>query len=103
MDDFISWIRHCLAILLPPALIGMSGSVVKYFRVHSSEPFSWGKFLSGMIVSGFVGVVMACFCRGLSLSPWFSSAIIAMAGYSAGQILDLGQDLLCKWIERKAR
>lgn len=102
MDDILSSVRHCLEILLPPALMAMVGSVVRYVRMHRSEPFSWGEFLSGMVVSGFVGVVMACLCRGLSLSPWISSAIIAMAGYSAGQILDYGQDLLLKWLERKA-
>lgn len=103
MDDIFDSFRHCLAILLPPALIGMSGSVVRYVRLHRSEPFSWGEFLSGMVVSGFVGVVIACLCRGLRLSPWTSSAIIAMAGYSAGQILDYGQGLLFRWLERKAR
>ncbi len=103
MDDFLSSVRHCLALLVPPALIAMVGSLVRFIRLHRSEPFSWGEFLSGMIVAGFVGLVMACLCRGLRLSPWTSSAIIAMAGYSAGQILDYGQGLLLKWLERKVR
>ncbi|SMG29144.1 phage holin family protein [Dethiosulfovibrio salsuginis] len=103
MDDFFDSLHQYLAVLLPPTLMAMAGSLVRFIRLHRSEPFSWGEFLSGMIVAGFVGLVMACFCRGLRLSPWTSSAIIAMAGYSAGQILDYGQELLLKWLERKAK
>lgn len=103
MDDVTHFLRHCLAIILPPALIGMSGSVVKYFHDHGLEPFSWWKFVSGMIVSGFVGVVISCLCKGLEISPWTTSALVAMSGYSAGQILDLGQKLLFKWLERNIR
>ena len=103
MDDLFDSLRQCMALLMPPALIGMSGSFVRYVRLHRDEPFSWGEFLSGMVVSSFVGMVMACLCRGLNLSPWITSAVIAMAGYSAGQILDYGQELLLKWLERKAK
>ena len=102
-DDVWESLRRLLVIVLPFALIGMSGSVVRYLRLHRAEQFSWGEFLSGMTVAGFVGVVVACFCRGLGLSPWTTSAIVAMSGYSAGQILDYGQGALLRWLERKTK
>jgi len=96
-------LRKIASILLPPAVMAMSGSLVRYLRHHRQEPFSWGEFLSGMVVSGFVGVVVACLCRGLNLSPWITSAIVAMSGYSAGQVLDYGQVILLRWLERTGR
>jgi len=48
-------------------------------------------------------VVMACLCRGLGLSIWMESAVVAMSGYSAGQMLDFGQGTLLKWLERRVR
>lgn len=103
LDDIMETLRHILALLLPPALMAMGGSAVKYGRLHRSESFSWREFLVGMATAGFAGVVMHCLCRGLGLNIWITSAVVAMSGYSAGQLLDYGQELLLKWLERKAR
>lgn len=102
-EGFVCLLRKLAGIVLPPALIAMSGSVVRFVRLHRRERFSWGEFASGMIVSGFVGVVASCLCRGLGLSIWMESAVVAMSGYSAGQMLDFGQGALLKWLERRVR
>lgn len=103
MDDVAHLLRDILAIVLPPAMMGMSGSAVRYLRKHRSEPFSWGSFFSGMITAAFAGVLMHCLCMGLGLNAWITSATVAMAGYCGGQILDLGQGVLLKWVERRAK
>ena len=68
-EGFVCLLRKLAGIVLPPALIAMSGSAVRFLRLHRRERFSWGEFASGMIVSGFVGVVMACLCRGSGAFP----------------------------------
>ncbi len=103
MDDYLESLKTLIGIILPAAVMAMVGSFVRYVRLHRSEPFSWGEFVGGMITAGFAGVVVQCFCRGIGLNAWLTSAVVAMAGYSAGQILDYGQELLLKWLERKAK
>lgn len=75
--------------LLPAALIAITGSLVKYLREHRSEPFSWGEFLSGMVVAAFAGIVVQCICNGLGVGVWLSAAATAMAGYGGGKTIDL--------------
>jgi hypothetical protein len=83
--------------------MAMAGSLVRYVRLHRAEPFSWGEFIGGMLTAGFAGVVVHCFCRGVGLNAWLTSAVVAMSGYSAGQILDYGQGALLRWLERKTK
>lgn len=101
MDDLETCLRHILGIIIPPALIGMSGSVVRYFRLYRSEPFSWGCFVSGMVTASFSGVLMHCLCTGIGFNAWITSVMVAMSGYCGGRLLDLGQDVLMKWVERR--
>lgn len=75
--------------LLPAALIAITGSLVKYLREHRSDPFSWGEFLSGMVVAAFAGIVVQCICNGLGVGVWLSAAATAMAGYGGGRTIDL--------------
>jgi len=103
MDDLFNCIKHFFWIIVPPALIGMAGSAVRYVRKHRHEAFSWGAFVSGLVTAAFAGILMHCLCRGLNLNAWTTSAMIAMAGYSGGQILDLGQMTLLKWLERRVK
>ncbi len=102
-DDIMETLRHILALLLPPALMAMGGSAIRYVRLHRSESFSWGEFLAGMVTAGFAGIVMHCLCRGLGVNSWIASAVVAMSGYSAGQLLDYGQGALLRWLERLER
>ena len=104
MDDLSRcWdcVRDIAAFAIPPALIGMAGSLVRYLRKHRHEPFSWGSFLSGMITAGFIGVLMSCLGTGLGLNPLVVSAMVGMAGYSGGRILDLGQEALFRWMNHR--
>ncbi|EFC92473.1 conserved hypothetical protein [Dethiosulfovibrio peptidovorans DSM 11002] len=103
MHDYVEALRKLAGIIFPAALMAMVGSFVRYVRLHRSEPFSWGEFIGGMITAGFAGVVVQCFCSGIGLNAWLTSAVVAMAGYSAGQILDFGQELLLKWLERETK
>lgn len=103
MDDLIGCVKHCIWIILPPAIIGMAGSAVRYVRKHRHEVFSWGAFVSGMITAAFAGILMHCLCQGLHLNAWTTSAMTAMAGYSGGQALDLGHMTMLKWLERKVK
>jgi fluoride ion exporter CrcB/FEX len=96
-------IREVIIFVLPPALIGMFGSLVRYLRKHRHEPFSWGAFLTGMITAGFIGVLMSCLGTGIGLPPLVVSAMVGMSGYCGGQVLDLGQSLLMRWLEKRVR
>lgn len=81
--------KETLKTLGVPAFIAMCGSLVRYVRQHRKEPFDWREFISGMICSGFIGVVAYGLCDALGFSQVTSSAVVAMAGYCGGTLLDV--------------
>jgi len=85
MDEFFD---RCKA-LIPAALIAMTGSLVKYLRLHRGESFRWGDFVSGMVVAAFAGMIVRMLCLGFCLNEWTSTAAVAMAGYGGGRTLDV--------------
>lgn len=88
-DGWHTITRGCDA-LVPAVLIAVSGSTIKYLRVHhGKEPFVWREFLSGMAVAAFAGIVVQAICMGAGLNAWLSAAAVAMAGYGGGRTLDL--------------
>jgi len=96
-------VREVMIFAIPPALIGMVGSLVRYLRKHRHEPFSWGSFLSGMVTAAFIGILTSCLGTGLGLNALVVSAMAGMAGYSGVRILDLGQEVLFRWITHRGK
>lgn len=81
--------KETLKTLGIPAFVAMCGSLVRYVRQHRKEPFDWREFISGMICSGFIGIVSYGLCDALGFSQTTSSAVVAMAGYCGGTLLDV--------------
>lgn len=75
-------------VIVPAAIVGMTGSLVKYIRFHRQESFSWGEFFSGMVVAAFAGVLVQLICLEYNVGPWLSAASVAMAGYGGGSTID---------------
>lgn len=81
--------KETLKTLGIPAFIAMCGSLVRYVRHHCKEPFDWQEFGTGMICSGFIGIVAYGMCDAVGFSPVTASAVVAMAGYCGGSLLDV--------------
>ena len=82
-----------LESLILPAVLAVFGGVARSCRFGVK---SLRQFISGVVVSGFTGVVIHLLIQETDLSTSIQAAIVATSGYSGGAILDAVQSRIIK-------
>ena len=85
--------------LLMPFLLALMGGVAHGLN-RPKENFTWWGFLTGLIVAGFVGVVVYYLLQDLHVSENFKSATIAISGYSADKVLMMVKLKLVRFLDK---
>jgi hypothetical protein len=97
---FYETIRRFVNQALPEVILAMFGGAVHMLNCKERDEFTWGWFGIGILTAGFAGYIMSEVLSGLNVSDGMETVGIAMAGYSANDILKAFRDNLIGKVER---
>lgn len=90
-------IEFCFPILL--AIFG--GFTRTLVGKQRKEPYNWRIGLSEMTIAAFAGIVIHLIMSELNIAECYKSAAVAIAGYSAREILNLLRGFLIKKLKKE--
>lgn len=90
-------LKEALEPFYLPIILALFGGLARFCR---GREHSWRQLVSGLVVSGFAGTVVSLFIADTALSFTVKAAIIAMAGYMGGWVLDAIARRLAKAVEQ---
>jgi hypothetical protein len=85
---------------LPAVILAMFGGAVQMLNCKERDKFSWRWFGIGILTAGFAGYIMSEVLSELNVSDGMRTVGIAMAGYSANDILKAFRNNLIGKVER---
>jgi hypothetical protein len=85
---------------LPAVILAMFGGAVHMLNCKERDKFSWRWFGIGILTAGFAGYIMSEVLSELNVSDGMRTVGIAMAGYSANDILKAFRNNLIGKVER---
>jgi hypothetical protein len=78
-----------LILLLMGVLIAVLGSSAKFVHKLGKKPFSWVMFLSSVLTSAFLGLLVGLVCLNYEISLYLTLAATGVAGWSGHQLMDV--------------
>ena len=77
-ETLLDSIVDFLLMSLPYLLASVITSVAKYFSKHyGKEPFNVAIFIAKNLKAAFIGCLVACFCKGVGISPYIGVGVAA--------------------------